>query len=195
MSFREITNFHFCVSYLIWHSSPYNSDLYSLASILTFPVITKRNSKIYTSLVFFLFFRNDPFTFGEEDLESDNETSGENSKGQADRKTQHHLKHNSWSPIQEYNLNKSSFDLDWSSVSHMIIYMFQCYFLKSFHPCLLPHGPKVCSLYLGLFCCLTYRVIVTIFLNSIYMHQYTVMMFSFLTYFMLCNRLQFHPPH
>ena len=28
---------------------------------------------------------------------------------------------------------------------------------------------KVCSLYLCLFCCLTYRVTVTIFLNSIYM--------------------------
>ena len=38
------------------------------------------------------------------------------------------------------------------------------------HPCLLPQSPKVCSLYLCLFCCLTYRVITTIFLNSISMH-------------------------
>ena len=61
-------------------------------------------------------------------------------------------------------------NLDWWSISHMIIYMFQCYSLKSSHPCLLPQSPKVCSLHLCLFCSLTYRVIVTIFLNSIYMH-------------------------
>ena len=61
-------------------------------------------------------------------------------------------------------------NLDWWSISHMIIYMFQCYSLKSSHPRLLPQSPKVCSLHLCLFCCLTYRVIVTIFLNSIYMH-------------------------
>ena len=61
-------------------------------------------------------------------------------------------------------------NLDWWSISHMVIYLFQCYSLKSFHPHLLPQSPKVCSLHLCLFCCLTYRVIVTIFLNSIYMH-------------------------
>ena len=61
-------------------------------------------------------------------------------------------------------------NLDWRSISHMIIYMFQCYSLKSSHPCLLPQSPKVCSIHLCLFCCLAYRVIVTIFLNSIYMH-------------------------
>ena len=38
------------------------------------------------------------------------------------------------------------------------------------HPHLLPHGPNVCYLHLCLFCYLAYRVIVTIFLNSIYMH-------------------------
>src|SRR5574341_2411762 len=43
--------------------------------------------------------------------------------------------------------------------------MFQCYSLKSSHPGLLPQSPKVCSLYLCLFCCLTCRVIVTIFLR------------------------------
>ena len=61
-------------------------------------------------------------------------------------------------------------NLDWRSVSHMIIYMFQCYSLKSSHPCLLPQSPKVCSLSLRFFCCLTYTVIITIFLNSTYMH-------------------------
>ena len=86
-------------------------------------------------------------------------------------------------------------NLDWQSVSHMVIYMFQCYSLKSSHPCLLPQSPKVCSFSLCLFCCLAYRFIVTIFLNSIYMHCYTVLVFFFLTYFTLYIRLQFHPPH
>ena len=58
--------------------------------------------------------------------------------------------------------------LDWSYVLHMIIYVFQCYSLKSSHPRLLPQSPKVCSLYLCLFWSLAYRVVVTIFLNSIY---------------------------
>ena len=60
-------------------------------------------------------------------------------------------------------------NLDWRSVSHMIIHMFQCYSLKSSHRRLLPQSPKDCSIHPCLFCCLTYRVIVTIFLNSIYM--------------------------
>ena len=51
-------------------------------------------------------------------------------------------------------------NLDWQSVSHMITYMFQCYSLKPSHPHLLPQSPKVCSLHLCLFCCLTYWVIV-----------------------------------
>jgi len=59
-------------------------------------------------------------------------------------------------------------NLDWQSVSH-IIYMFQCYSLTSSHPCLLPQSPKDCSIHLCLFRCLTYRVIITLFLNSIYM--------------------------
>ena len=58
-------------------------------------------------------------------------------------------------------------NLDWQSVSHMIIYMFQCHFPKPSHPHPLPQSPKVCSIHLCLFCCLAYRVIVTIFLNSI----------------------------
>ena len=59
--------------------------------------------------------------------------------------------------------------LDWRFVSYMILYMFQCHSLKSSHPLPLPQSPKDCSLHLCLFCCLAYRVIVTIFLNSIYM--------------------------
>ena len=60
-------------------------------------------------------------------------------------------------------------NLDWPSISHKVIHMFQCYSLKSSHPHLLP-SPKVCSLYLCLFSYLTYRVIAAIFLNSTYMH-------------------------
>ena len=52
-------------------------------------------------------------------------------------------------------------NLDWWCISHMVIYMFQCYSLKSSHPHLLPQSPEVCSLYLCLFCCLSYRVIIT----------------------------------
>ena len=39
-----------------------------------------------------------------------------------------------------------------------------------------PTESKVCSLPLCLFCCLTYRVIITIFLNSIYIRYYTVLL-------------------
>ena len=60
-------------------------------------------------------------------------------------------------------------NLGWQSVSHMIIYMFQCYSLKSSHPHRLPQSPKLCSLHLCFFCYLAYRVIITVFLNSIYM--------------------------
>ena len=66
---------------------------------------------------------------------------------------------------------------------------------KSSHPHPLPQSPKDCSIYLCLFCCLAYRVIITIFLNSVYMCQYTVLVFFFLAYFTLYNRLQFYPPH
>ena len=46
-------------------------------------------------------------------------------------------------------------NLEWQSISHMVIYMLQCYSLKSSHPCLLPQSPKVCSWHLCLFCCLS----------------------------------------
>ena len=44
-----------------------------------------------------------------------------------------------------------------------------CHSPKSYPPSTLPQSPKDCSIHLCLFCCLAYRVIVTIFLNSIYM--------------------------
>ena len=86
-------------------------------------------------------------------------------------------------------------NLDWRFISYMILYMFQCHSPKSSHPLPLPQSPKDCSIHLCLFCCLAYRVIITIFLNSIYMCEYTVLVFFFLAYFTPYNRLQFHPPH
>ena len=55
-------------------------------------------------------------------------------------------------------------NLDWRFISHMIIYMFQCHSPKSSHPRPLPQSPKDRSMHLCLFCCLAYRVIITIFL-------------------------------
>ena len=56
----------------------------------------------------------------------------------------------------------------WPSISHMAMYMFQCYFLKSSH--LLPRlCPKVYSLCLCFLCCPAWRMVGTIFLDSIYM--------------------------
>ena len=43
----------------------------------------------------------------------------------------------------------------------MIIYMFQCYSLKSSHACLFLQSPKDCSLHLCLFCCLAYTIVIT----------------------------------
>ena len=60
-------------------------------------------------------------------------------------------------------------NIDWQFISYMIVYMFQCHSPKSSHPLPLPQSPKVHSIHLCLFCCLAYRVIITIFLNSIYM--------------------------
>ena len=83
-------------------------------------------------------------------------------------------------------------NLDWWFISYMILYMFQCHSPKSSHPLPLPQSPKDCSIHLCLFYCLAYRVIVTIFLNSIYMRWYTALVFFLLAYFTLYNRLQFH---
>ena len=61
-------------------------------------------------------------------------------------------------------------NLGWWSVSPLIVYLFQCYSLRTSHSHLLPQSLKVCSVHLCLFFSFAYRVIVTIFLNSIYMH-------------------------
>ena len=82
-------------------------------------------------------------------------------------------------------------NLDWQSISHMVIYMFQCYSLKSSYPCLLPQSPKVCSLHLCLFCCLAYRIVITIFLNSISSVQFSSVAQSRPT---LCNPMNCSTP-
>ena len=60
------------------------------------------------------------------------------------------------------------------SILNMVIYMFQCYSLKSSHPHVLQLSPKVCSLLLCLLCCLECRITGTVFLNSLYMRSYSV---------------------
>ena len=60
-------------------------------------------------------------------------------------------------------------NLDWWLISYMILYIFQCHSPKSSHPVPLPQSPKDSSIHQCLFCCLVYRVIVTIFLHSICM--------------------------
>ena len=96
-------------------------------------------------------------------------------------------------PVQSILYHASN--LDWRFISHMILYMSQCHSPKSSHPRPLPLSPKDCSIHRCLYCCLAYRVIVIIFLNSIYMSLYPVLVFFFLACFTLYNRLQFHPPH
>ena len=60
-------------------------------------------------------------------------------------------------------------DIDWRFNSYMIVYMLECHSPKSSHPLPLPLSPKVRYTHLCVFCCLAYRVIIAIFLNSIYM--------------------------
>ena len=57
-------------------------------------------------------------------------------------------------------------NLDWRLISYMILYIFQCHSPKSSHPLPLPQSPKDCSVHHCLFCCLVYRVIVTIFTSN-----------------------------
>ena len=51
-------------------------------------------------------------------------------------------------------------NLDWKSVSYMIIYTFQGHSPKSSHPRPLTQSPKDCFIHLCLFCYLAYRLIV-----------------------------------
>ena len=60
-------------------------------------------------------------------------------------------------------------DIDWRFNSYMIVYMLECHSPKSSHPLPLPLSPKVRYTHLCRFSCLAYRVVIAIFLNSIYM--------------------------
>ena len=82
-------------------------------------------------------------------------------------------------------------NLDWQLISYMILYMFQCHSPKSSHPLPLPQGPTYCSIYLCLFCFLTYRVIVTIFLNSMKSESESEVAQSCLT---VCNPMDCSSP-
>ena len=64
---------------------------------------------------------------------------------------------------------KQGFDWVWVPVTWIQVWTWDKRFQS--HPCLLPPSPKVYSLYLCLFCCLAYRVIITIFLNSMYIYS------------------------
>ena len=60
-------------------------------------------------------------------------------------------------------------DIDWRFNSYVIVYMLECHSPKSSHPLPLPLSPKVRYTHVCLFPCLAYRVVIAIFLNSIYM--------------------------
>ena len=60
------------------------------------------------------------------------------------------------------------FKIKLRSTNFSFLFFFQCHSPKSSYPFPLPQSPKDCSIHQCLFCCLVHRVIVTIFLNSIY---------------------------
>ena len=67
-----------------------------------------------------------------------------------------------------------AWNLHWSSILHIVTYMFQCYSLILSQAPLLPHSPKVGSLHLCLFCCLAYRVLIIVFFLNIPKVQFTI---------------------
>ena len=78
-------------------------------------------------------------------------------------------------------------------VLHMVMYIFQS--TLSIHPPLsFPTVSTVHSLCLCLYSFPANRFIGTIFLDSMYMHYYTIFIFLFMTYFTPCNRFQICPP-
>ena len=64
--------------------------------------------------------------------------------------------------------------------------MFQCHYPISSCPRPLPQSPKDCSVHLCLSCCLEYRVIITIFLNSMYMRWYKATFITMLDWLNTC---------
>ena len=73
----------------------------------------------------------------------------------------------------------------WLSILHTIVYICLCYFLHLPHSLLNALCPWVHSLCLHLYSFPANRFINTIFLDSIYMCEYTIFVFLFLTSFIL----------
>ena len=69
-------------------------------------------------------------------------------------------------------------NLHWSSVLHMVIYMFQCCSHKPSHPPLLPLSPKFCSLRLCLFCCPAFCIKLALVICFTYGNICVSMLFS-----------------
>ena len=76
----------------------------------------------------------------------------------------------------------------WLSVLHMVMYMFQCYCLKSSQSLLPLLCSKIYSLYLCLLCCPASRIIGTIFLDSYIWANIKYLSFTF-WHFILYNKL------
>ena len=74
------------------------------------------------------------------------------------------------------------------AILHMVIYMFQCCSLNSPYHLLPLLCPQIYSLRPHLYSCPANRFNSIIFLDVIYLHQYMIFAFLFLTYFILYNR-------
>jgi len=72
------------------------------------------------------------------------------------------------SPCTSPKCPVSCIEPEWRFVSYMILCMCQCHSPKSSHPLPVPQSPKDCSIRPCLSCCLAHRIIIAIFLNSIY---------------------------
>ena len=75
-----------------------------------------------------------------------------------------------------------------------IVYICQSQSPNSSHTHPFPSYPYICSLHLCLYFCFDPMILCTVFLDSTYMHQYTIFRFLFLTYFTLYDSLYVHPP-
>ena len=66
----------------------------------------------------------------------------------------------------------------------LFYFIFICFnaILPNLRPLPLPQSPKDCSVHLCLFCCLAYRVVVTIFLNSASILKHSISLFGYLLY-------------
>ena len=73
----------------------------------------------------------------------------------------------------------------WRSILHMLVYVSML--LSPLVPPSPSYPPHTCPLCLHLHCCKEFHQY--IFLDSIYMHQYMIFVYLFLTYFTLHNRL------